>query len=112
MVEARDHSAWTQQVKSVDAYCLLPFLPTPGPPCPPFSVPPPDCTPSPGVLLREASGPGVLQSPEDHPHLQQPGFQLVVQQDVKTKDLKTGTCTSAQIVGETGAVVVAKNRMG
>lgn len=36
----------------------------------------------------------------------------MVQQDVKTKDLKTGTCTSTQVLGKTGSVVVAKNRMG
>lgn len=36
----------------------------------------------------------------------------MVQQDVKTKDLKTGTNTSTQILGKTGSVVVAKNRVG
>lgn len=36
----------------------------------------------------------------------------MVQQDVKTKDLKTGTSTSTQILGKTGSVVVTKNRMG
>ena len=36
----------------------------------------------------------------------------MVQQDVKTKDLKTGTSTSTQILGKTGSVVVAKHRMG
>lgn len=52
-----------------------------------------------------------MQSPGDNPHLQQPGLPLVVQQDVKTEDLKTGTCTSTQILGKTGSVAVAKNRM-
>lgn len=52
-----------------------------------------------------------MQSQGNNPHLQKPGLQLVVQQDVKTKDLKTGTCTSTQMLGKTGSVVVAKNRM-
>lgn len=53
-----------------------------------------------------------MESPGENPHLQQPGLQLVVQQDVKTKDLKTGTSTSTQVLGEAGAVVVAEDRMG
>lgn len=36
----------------------------------------------------------------------------MVQQDVKTKDLKTGTSTSTEMLGKTGSVVVTKNRMG
>lgn len=54
----------------------------------------------------------VLQSLGDNPHLQQPGLQLVVQQDVKTKDLKTGTSTSTQMLGKTSSVVVAKDSVG
>lgn len=53
----------------------------------------------------------VLQRPGEKPHLQQPGLQLVVQQDVKTKDLKTGTCTSTQVLGKTRSVVVTQNRV-
>lgn len=36
----------------------------------------------------------------------------MVQQDVKTKDLKTGTNTSTQMLGEAGSVVVAEDRVG
>lgn len=111
MVAARDHQVSLGR-SSVEILCLL------------LGSHPPQCSHSPHPLFHHLSAPLpqcpiqrdlwtlVLQSPGDNPHLQQPGLQLVVQQDVKTKDLKTGTNASTQMLGEAGSVVVAKDRVG